>query len=81
MAADRHVKAVAEFQKILDHRWHRRRRSDWGAAHLQLGRAFALAGEQQKARAAYETFLTLWKNADVEVPILKSAQAEYARLQ
>ena len=49
-------------------------------AHLQLGRVFALSGDRAKAKAAYEAFLTLWKDADPEVPILKRAKAEYARL-
>ena len=50
-------------------------------AHLQLGRAYALAGDTAKARAAYQDFLTLWKDADPEIPILKEAKAEYAKLQ
>jgi eukaryotic-like serine/threonine-protein kinase len=49
-------------------------------AHLQLGRVFALEGDKNKAKAAYETFLALWKNADADTPILKSAKTEYARL-
>jgi hypothetical protein len=50
-------------------------------AHLQLGRAHALSGDKTKAKAAYQDFLTLWKDADPEVPILKQAKAEYAKLQ
>jgi len=50
-------------------------------AHLQLGRTFALSGDQPKARAAYQDFLTLWKDADPDIPILKEAKAEYAKLQ
>ncbi len=49
-------------------------------AHLQLGRVFALSGDKAKAKAAYEAFLALWKDADPDIPILKSAKAEYARL-
>ena len=49
-------------------------------AHLQLGRVFALSGDKAKAKAAYETFLALWKGADPTTPVLKSAKAEYARL-
>jgi hypothetical protein len=49
-------------------------------AHLGLGRAYALAGETAKARAAYEDFLALWKDADPDIPILKQAKAEYAKL-
>jgi hypothetical protein len=49
--------------------------------HLQLGRTFALAGDQVKAKRAYENFLTRWKDADSDIPILVQAKAEYARLQ
>ena len=48
-------------------------------AHLQLGRVFALSGDKAKAKAAYEAFLALWKDADPDIPILKSAKAEYAQ--
>jgi eukaryotic-like serine/threonine-protein kinase len=50
-------------------------------AHLGLGRAYALQGDTGKARAAYQNFLTLWKDADPDIPILKQAKAEYAKLQ
>ena len=50
-------------------------------AHLQLGRADALQRDTPKARAAYQDFLTLWKDADPDIPILKQAKAEYAKLQ
>jgi hypothetical protein len=50
-------------------------------AHLQLGRAYALQGDIAKAKAAYQDFLTLWKDADPDVPILKQAKAVYAKLQ
>jgi hypothetical protein len=54
----------------------------WGAlARLGLGRAYAVQGDIVKARAAYKDFLLLWKDADPDVPILKQAKAEYARLQ
>jgi hypothetical protein len=49
-------------------------------AHWRLGRVFALSGDKTKAKAAYEAFLALWKDADGDVPILKSAKAEYDRL-
>jgi eukaryotic-like serine/threonine-protein kinase len=73
--------AAVEFQKIIDHSgivW-----NCWtGAlAHLQLGRAFRLQGETAKARNAYKDFLTLWKDADPDIPILKEAKAEYAKLE
>jgi len=50
-------------------------------AHLQLGRAYALQGDTSQARAKYHDFLTLWKDADTDIPILKQAKAEYAKLQ
>jgi len=81
LAAHEGNEAAAEFQKILDHRgivWN----SSIGAlAHLQLARAYATAGDTAKARAAYQDFLTLWKDADPDVPILKAAKAEYAKMQ
>ena len=49
-------------------------------AHLQLGRTFALSGDSAKAKTAYQDFLTLWKDADPDVPILTQAKAEFARL-
>ena len=45
------------------------------------GRAYALAGDRSKARSAYQDFFTLWKDADSDVPVLKQAKAEYAKLQ
>jgi hypothetical protein len=50
-------------------------------AHLQLGRAYAQAGDEAKAKTAYQDFLTLWKDADPDVPVLKEAKAEFAKLQ
>jgi eukaryotic-like serine/threonine-protein kinase len=50
-------------------------------AHLQIGRAYAMSGDPAKARAAYQDFLTLWKDADPGIRILKQAKAEYAKLQ
>ena len=56
--------------------------SPWGAlARLGLARAYALQGDTAKARGAYQDFLALWKDADPDVPILKQAKAEYAKLQ
>jgi eukaryotic-like serine/threonine-protein kinase len=49
-------------------------------AHLQLGRAYAMAGNTGQAKAAYKDFLTLWKDADPDIPIYKAAKAEYAKL-
>jgi len=79
-ASHRYVEAATEFQKILDHRGLVGADPIGALAHLQLGRVFALSGDRAKAKAAYEAFLTLWKDADPEVPILKRAKAEYARL-
>jgi tetratricopeptide (TPR) repeat protein len=81
LAAHQGVEAAAEFQKILDHRGIVVSDPIGALAHLQLGRAFALAGDTTKAKAAYQDFLSLWKDADADIPILKHAQAEYARLQ
>jgi hypothetical protein len=50
-------------------------------AHLQLGRAYALLGDTAKARTSYQDFFALWKDADPDIPILKEAKAEYAKLQ
>ena len=80
VAAHRYAEAAAEFQKILDHRGIVGTDPIGALAHLQLGRVFALSGDKTKAKAAYEAFLALWKDADPDVPILKSAKAEYARL-
>jgi cytochrome c-type biogenesis protein CcmH/NrfG len=54
----------------------------WGAlARLGLARAYAMQADTAKARTAYQDFLTLWKDADPDVPVLKEAKAEYAKLQ
>jgi tetratricopeptide (TPR) repeat protein len=79
-ASHKYPEAAAEFQRILDHRGIVGSDPISALAHLQLGRVFVLWGDKSKAKAAYEAFLTLWKNADLDVPILKSAKAEYARL-
>jgi tetratricopeptide (TPR) repeat protein len=73
--------AAAEFQKLLDHRGIVGNFVTGALAHLQLGRAYAMQGDTAKARAAYQDFLTLWKEADPDIPILKQAKAEYAKLQ
>ena len=73
--------AATEFQKFIDHRG-LVSNFPWGAlARLGLARAYAMQGDTVKARAAYQDFLTLWKDADPDIPILKQAKAEYARLQ
>jgi DNA-binding winged helix-turn-helix (wHTH) protein/Tfp pilus assembly protein PilF len=81
LAAHQGREAAAEFQKILDHRGIVLNEPIGALAHLQLGRAYALQGDIAKSRAAYQDFLTLWKDADPDIPILKEAKAEYAKLQ
>jgi tetratricopeptide (TPR) repeat protein len=73
--------AVAESQKILDHGGLLWNCATGALAHLSLARAYVLQGDTMKARAAYHDFLTLWKDADPDIPILKQAKAEYAKLQ
>jgi tetratricopeptide (TPR) repeat protein len=80
LAAHQGAEAAAEFQKILDHRGIVISDPIGALAHLQLGRAYALAGDKTKAKSAYQDFLTLWKDADPDVPILRQAKAEYAKL-
>jgi tetratricopeptide (TPR) repeat protein len=81
LAAHRGTEAAGEFQKILDHRGIVVSDPIGALAHLQLGRAFALSRDTAKAKTAYQDFLTLWKDADAEIPILKQAQREYAKVQ
>jgi tetratricopeptide (TPR) repeat protein len=82
------VEAAAEFQKIVDHKG-----ANWGSvwlhpfwgqfyalSYLGVARGSALAGDTARARKAFEDFLALWKDADPDVPILKQAKAEYAKL-
>jgi len=80
LAAHHGAEAAAEFQKIVGHRGIVLSDPIGALAHLQLGRAYAMQGDAAKARAAYQDFLTLWKDADPDIPILKEAKAEYARL-
>ena len=73
--------AAAEFQKFVHYRGIVVN-FPWGAlARLGLARAYALQGDTAKARAAYNDFLSLWKDADPDIPVLKQAKAEYAKLQ
>jgi eukaryotic-like serine/threonine-protein kinase len=73
--------ATVEFQKFLDHRGIVRLCPLGALAHLGLARAYSLQGDTVKAKAAYQDFLSLWKDADSDIPILKQARAEYAKLQ
>jgi DNA-binding winged helix-turn-helix (wHTH) protein/Flp pilus assembly protein TadD len=81
LTARRGREAVAEFQKIMDNRGAVFMEPIGALARLGLGRAYALEREKAKARARYVDFFTLWKNADPDIPILKQAKAEYAKLQ
>jgi eukaryotic-like serine/threonine-protein kinase len=73
--------AAADFQKILDNPGLTVTFVTGALARLQLGRAQAMMGDKTAARKSYRDFLTLWKDADPDIPILKEAKAEYARLQ
>ena len=75
------AEAAAEFQKFLDHRGIAVNSPLGALARLQLGRAYVLAGDKTKARHAYLEFLELWKDADPDIPALKQAKLEYAKLQ
>jgi serine/threonine protein kinase/tetratricopeptide (TPR) repeat protein len=81
LRAKRGAEAVAEFQKIVDHRAIAPTVSEHSLTKLGLGRAYAITGDATKAKAAYQDFFALWKDADPDVPILKEAKAEYAKLQ
>ena len=81
LAAHQGSAAAAEFQKILDHPGVVANTPIGALAHLGLARAYALSGDTAKAKTAYQDFLALWKDADPDIPILKEAKAEYAKLQ
>jgi predicted Zn-dependent protease len=81
LAAHQGKEAAAEFQKILDHRGIVLNEPIGALARLQIGRAYAMQGDTAKAKAAYQDFLTLWKDADLDIPILTAAKAEYAKLK
>jgi eukaryotic-like serine/threonine-protein kinase len=81
LAAHQGSAAAAEFQKILDHRGIVLNEPIGTLTRLQLARAYGLQGDTAKARAGYQDFLTLSKDADPDIPILKQAKAEYAKLQ
>ena len=80
LAANKAAEAAAEFRKILDHPGIVVSDPVAALAHLQLGRAYALSGDMAKAKSAYRDFLTLWKDADRDIPILKQAKVEYGKL-
>jgi tetratricopeptide (TPR) repeat protein len=74
-------KAAAEFQRILDHQGVMPVDPQYALSRLYLGRAYAIQGDNAKARTTYQDFLAAWKDADPDVPILKAAKAEYERLK
>jgi eukaryotic-like serine/threonine-protein kinase len=79
--AERGAEAAAQFQTIIDHRGIDPVGVEHPLAHLGLARAYVLTGDIGKSKAAYQDFLALWKDADSDIPILKEAKAEYAKLQ
>jgi tetratricopeptide (TPR) repeat protein len=81
LAARRGAEAVAEFQKILDHRGIVISDPVGAVARLELARAYVLLGDNSQAGQAYRDFLVLWKDADPNIPLLKRAHAEYAKLK
>jgi tetratricopeptide (TPR) repeat protein len=81
LAARQGSKAAGEFQKILDHRGLVLNQPIGALAHLGLGRAYVLQGDIPKAKAAYQDFLALWKDADPGIPVLQKAKAEYGKLR
>ncbi len=81
LQADNGAAAAEQFQRILDHPGLIINFPLGALAHLGLGRAYTFTGEKEKARAAYQDFLALWKDADSDIPLLKEAKAEYAKLQ
>jgi tetratricopeptide (TPR) repeat protein len=81
LALHRGREAAAEFQKFIDHRGMVREYLLGALAHVGLARAYAMQGDTVKARAAYQEFFSLWKDADSDIPILKQAKIEYSKLQ
>jgi eukaryotic-like serine/threonine-protein kinase len=81
LAAKQGAAALAEFQKIIDHSSIVGNEPIGALAHLGLGRSYALLGDSTQAKPAYQDFFALWKNADADVPTLKQAKSEFAKLQ
>jgi serine/threonine protein kinase/tetratricopeptide (TPR) repeat protein len=81
LAAGNGNAAAGEFQKIIDHRGIVANCPTAAVAPLGVARGYAMAGEKEKARTAYGEFLEQWKNADTDIPLLKQAKAEYAKVQ
>jgi eukaryotic-like serine/threonine-protein kinase len=80
LAAREGTEAAVEFQKILDHRGVVINDPIGALARLQLGRALAVSGDTTRAKSAYQDFLSLWKDADPDIPVFKQAKAEYGKL-
>ncbi len=81
LGARQGAEAAAEFQKILDHRGIVASDPIGAVARLHLGQALVSSGDRTKAKAAYQDFLKLWKDADPDIPILQQAKTEYGRLR
>ncbi len=81
LAAKQGAAAAAEFQKVLDHTGVVENEPIGALAHLGLARAYVLSGDTAKAKIAYQDFLTFWKDADADSPLLKQAKTEFAKLQ
>ena len=81
LAARQGSAAVGEFQKIVDHAGVAGNQPIGALAHLGLGRAYVGSGDTANAKKAYQEFFTLWGSADGDVPILREAKAEFAKLQ
>jgi hypothetical protein len=81
LAEHKGIEAAVEFKKLIDRRGILLADPAAALARLEIGRAWALSGDNDKAKTAFQDFLTLWKDADPDIPILKQAKAEYARLR
>jgi len=81
LAEGRGAEAAKEFRKMLDHRGVMASDPISALARLELGRAYRLSGDSVKAKAAYEDFFTLWKDADVNAPVLMEARSEYKAIR
>jgi tetratricopeptide (TPR) repeat protein len=79
-AMGKYAEAAGEFQKVLNHRGIVGLDPIGALANLQLGRVLVLSRQFDQAKPAYETFFDMWKDADSDVPILKYARTEYAKL-
>jgi eukaryotic-like serine/threonine-protein kinase len=81
MRRNSEMAAATEFRRFLNHRGIVLNFPLGALAHLGLARAYAVEGDTARARVAYQDFLTLWNGADPDVPILKQAKAEYAKIE